>query len=107
DISDEYPPGAPPPDNDAWRALTEERCGAVAREYLPTPLDPYGKLTVGVLRPDAQQWDEGERTLHCGLQWVGPGGGLQPLTEPAAEMDQSDVWDLGTCLALSDKTVGD
>lgn len=107
DISDEYGPKAKAPDIEGWRELTEERCGTIAEEYLPKPLDPFGKLTIGVLRPDAKQWAQGDRTLHCGLQWAGPGGGLQKLDKPAAEINQSNVWEPGTCLALVGKTVGD
>lgn len=107
DLADKYPPRAPLPDLDTWRELTEERCGALVEDYLPKPLDPEGKLTIGVLRPDGKQWAQGERMLHCGLQWVGPGGGLQKLTQPVKEMNQSNVWEPGTCLALTGKTVGD
>lgn len=107
DISTEYGPKAPIPDTGGWRELTEKHCGELVEDYLDKPLDPEGKLTIGMLRPDNTQWDEGDRTLHCGLQWVGPGGGLQTLTEPAAEMNQSYVWEPGTCLGLVDKTVGD
>lgn len=107
DISDEYGPRAKAPDIDGWRKLTEERCGSIARDYLPKPLDPFGKLTLGVLRPDTEQWARGDRKLHCGLQWVGPGGEMQQLDKPAAEINQSNVWQPGTCLALVGKTVGD
>ncbi|GAB3489659.1 septum formation family protein [Amycolatopsis cihanbeyliensis] len=107
DISDQYPPGAPSPDLRLWRQIAEERCGESAQTYLNKPLDPYGKLTLGVLRPPEQQWADGARELRCGLQWAGPGGSLQQLTGPAVEQDQSDVWPVGTCLGLSGKTVGD
>ncbi|WP_433408848.1 septum formation family protein [Saccharomonospora azurea] len=107
DLKSEHGPKAPPPDDKAWRELTKEHCGPLVEDYLDDPLDPEGKLSIGVLRPDEKQWANGNRTLHCGLQWVGPGGGLQVLTEPANDLDQSYVWEPGTCLALVDKTVGD
>ncbi|ASR33751.1 hypothetical protein BAY61_00740 [Prauserella marina] len=107
DISDKFPKGARSPDDETWRELSEERCGTSAEEYLDKPLDPFGKLTVGVLRPDAEQWREGDRKLHCGIQRVAPGGELQPLEGKAADENQSDVWEEGTCLALDGKTVGD
>ncbi|WP_216212858.1 septum formation family protein [Amycolatopsis aidingensis] len=107
DISDQYPPGAPSPDLQLWRQIAQERCGESAQTYLNKPLDPYGKLTLGVLRPPEQQWADGARELRCGLQWAGPGGSLQPLTGPAVEQDQSNVWPVGTCLGLNGKTVGD
>ncbi|WP_007025274.1 septum formation family protein [Saccharomonospora iraqiensis] len=107
DVSDEYGTTAALPDAEQWRTLTDERCGELTEEYLEQPLDPEGRLSIGMLRPDDQQWEDGDRTMHCGLQWVGPGGGLQTLTEPAAETDQSYVWDTGTCLGIVDKSVGD
>ncbi|WP_024876611.1 septum formation family protein [Saccharomonospora piscinae] len=107
DLSSEYGPKARLPDEQTWRELTEQRCGELVEDYLDGPLDPEGKLSIGVLRPDEAQWSGGDRTLHCGLQWAGPGGGLQVLSEPAEDVDQSAVWEPGTCLALVDKSVGD
>lgn len=108
DLTPEYGPKAPLPEEErTWRELTKEYCGPLVEDYLDGPLDPEGKLTIGVLRPDEKQWTDGDRALHCGLQWVGPGGGLQVLTEPAKDIDQSNVWEPGTCLALVDKSVGD
>ncbi|EHR59093.1 septum formation family protein [Saccharomonospora cyanea] len=107
DLTSEHGPKAPLPDERTWRELTEEHCGPLVEDYLDGPLDPEGKLTIGVLRPDEKQWSGGDRALHCGLQWVGPGGGLQVLTESAKDIDQSNVWEPGTCLALVDKSVGD
>lgn len=107
DISDKYGPKAKTPDAETWRSLTETQCGEIARKYLGKPLDPYGKLSLGVLRPDPKQWAKGQRKLHCGLQWLGPGGGPQELIGLAADVNQSDVWPPGTCLALQNKTVGD
>ncbi|MBK1784391.1 septum formation family protein [Prauserella cavernicola] len=107
DISKDFPKNARLPNADKWRTLTEEKCGQSVRDYLDKPLDPFGKLSLGVLRPDEQQWAQGERKLHCGLQRVAPGGELQTLTGPAKEENQSNVWEPGTCLALANKTVGD
>ncbi|MFF5989767.1 septum formation family protein [Prauserella flavalba] len=107
DISAQYPKDARPPNADAWQTIAEQRCGQSVRDYLDKPLDPFGKLSLGVLRPDEQQWTQGERKLHCGIQWVSPGGELQPLKGKAKDENQSNVWEPGTCLALVNKTVGD
>ncbi|GAA1252728.1 septum formation family protein [Prauserella halophila] len=107
DISAEYPRGAQQPDAETWRTLTTQRCGQQAREYLDGPLDPEGKLNLGLLQPDDQQWDSGDRRLHCGLQRTAPGGSLQTLEKPAADIDQSDVWEKGTCLGIEDKSPSD
>lgn len=107
DISDKYGPKAKAPDAETWLSIAQERCGKLAEEYLGKPLDPYGKLTLGGLRPDPEQWAKGRRELHCGLQWTGPGGGLQKIIGKAVDQNQSDVWPPGTCLALENKSVGD
>lgn len=107
DISDEYGRNAQLPDAATWRTLTTQRCGQKARDYLGGPLDPEGKLSLGLLQPDERQWNSGDRRMHCGLQRTAPGGSLQPLEAPAAEIDQSDVWEKGTCLGIDDKSPGD
>ncbi|WP_253857818.1 septum formation family protein [Prauserella alba] len=107
DISAQYPRGAKQPDADTWRTLTEQRCGQKAREYLDGPLDPEGKLSLGVLQPDDDRWAAGDRKLHCGLQRTAPGGSLQQLDAPADEIDQSNVWEKGACLGIEDKSPGD
>jgi hypothetical protein len=107
DLSSEYPEGAPVPSLEIWQQISQARCGEAVKTYLGRALDPYGRLTVSLLRPTAAQWDNGDRQLRCGLQWAGPAGGLQPTTGPAAEQQQSMVWEPGTCLGLNGKSVGD
>lgn len=107
DISDQYGRNAKAPDAATWRTLTTQRCGQKARDYLDGPLDPEGKLSLGLLQPDERQWNSGDRRMHCGLQRTAPGGSLQPLEAPATEIDQSDVWEKGTCLGIEDKSPGD
>jgi hypothetical protein len=107
DISDKYPASAPAPDTKTWQDLAQERCQDGIKSYLGTDLDPYGKLTVSVLRPSEENWSDGDRQIRCVVQWAGPGGHLQTLTGPAKNQNQSNVWEPGTCLALLGKTVGD
>jgi hypothetical protein len=107
DVSHAYPDGAPSPDLAQWREIAVEQCTAGAEDYLDKPLDPEGKLQVTALRPGEDDWGDGERELRCGLQWVAPGGAVQAIHGPAVLQEQSDVWDEGTCLALTGKTVGD
>lgn len=107
DIAAEYPASAPPPSLELWQRISQARCTAGVKDYLGRPLDPYGRLTVNLLRPTGAQWTGGDRQLRCGLQWAGPGGGLQPTTGAAKDQSQSYVWEPGTCLALNGKTVGD
>jgi hypothetical protein len=109
DIGANYPASAQPPDDQGWQQIVTERCTEVGTAYLGGKLDPYGKYTVGALKPTAQQWREGDRKLRCGLQRVTPSGQrLLATTGTAAKQDQSNVHDPGTCFALVNKTeVGD
>ena len=109
DIGKDYPASAPPPNAEGWQQVVTEKCTAVGTKYLGGKLDPYGKYTVGALKPNAEQWQNGDRKLRCGLQRVTPSGKrLLPTTGSAADQDQSNVHDLGTCFALvNKKEVGD
>jgi hypothetical protein len=109
DIGKDYPGTTPPPNDDGWQQIVTERCTEVGSQYLGNALDPYGKYTVGALKPTADQWREGDRKLRCGLQRVTPSGQrLLPTTGTAAKQDQSNVHDPGTCFALVNKQeVGD
>lgn len=107
DISDDFPPDAEQPDVAKWREIAVDRCTEGAATYLSKPLDPAGKLQVSALRPNSTDWQNGQRSLRCGLWRTGPGGSLQGTKGPAVEQDQSDIWAKGTCLGLDGKTVGD
>jgi hypothetical protein len=109
EIGSQYPASAPPPDDQDWQQIVTDRCTAEGAKYLGGQLDPFGKYTVGALKPTADQWREGDRKLRCGLQRVTPSGKrLLSTTGTAAKQDQSNVHDPGTCFALVNKTeVGD
>jgi hypothetical protein len=108
EIGKDYPTSAPPPNDEGWQKIVTERCTTVGAKYVGDTLDPYGKYTVGALKPTADQWRQGDRKLRCGLQRVTPSGKrLLPTTGTAAKQDQSNVHDPGTCFALVNKEVGD
>ncbi|WP_243866575.1 septum formation family protein [Actinophytocola oryzae] len=109
EIASDYPSSAPPPNDAGWQQIVTERCSEVGARYVGGTLDPYGKYTVGALKPTADQWREGDRKLRCGLQRVTPSGKrLLATTGTAAKQDQSNVHDPGTCFALVNKQeVGD
>jgi hypothetical protein len=109
EIGKDYSKSAPPPDDQGWQQIVTERCTEVGAQYVGGTLDPYGKYTVGALKPTAEQWREGDRKLRCGLQRVTPSGKrLLSTTGTAAKQDQSNVHDPGTCFALVNKNeVGD
>lgn len=107
DISADYPSSAPPPDLDTFRRLQQEKCTPSVVEYLGGKLDPFGKYSVGALKPRDEQWRGGDRKLRCGVQRAAPSGALVSTTGLAGEQDQSNVYDAGTCLALVEQAVGD
>lgn len=108
DIAAEYPESAPSPTNEAWREIAKQKCTTGAATYLGGKLDPYGKYSVGALKPSDEQWRDGDRKLRCGLQRAVPSGNtLVATTGSAKNQDQSDIYDPGTCLALVNKNVGD
>ncbi|WP_447005095.1 septum formation family protein [Saccharothrix isguenensis] len=102
DISAAHGPDAPFPDDAQWQQISEEQCAQLSLDYLGGRFDPFGKYTVGPLNPGEQLWGEGERTLRCGLQVAGPTGGLLPAYGTARTQDQSDVYDPGVCLGITE-----
>lgn len=108
EIGSGYGPSSPPPADSDWQKIVTDRCTKVGADYLGGKLDPYGKYTVGALKPTAEQWHEGDRKLRCGLQRVSPSGKRLLTTRGAAkDQDQSNVHDPGTCFALVSGKVGD
>jgi hypothetical protein len=107
DISAQYGKDAPFPADDLWQKISTDHCAKPSLDYLGGKFDPFGKYTVGPLNPGAQQWASGYRTLRCGLQVVGPAGGLLPSFGSAKAQDQSDVYDPGVCLGINGNSVGD
>ncbi len=108
DIGKDFGPNTPAPDVEGWQQIVTEQCTPVVAEYLGGKLDPAGKYTAGALKPTADQWRGGDRKLRCGLQRVTPSGErLLPTTGAAADQDQSNVHEPGTCFALVEGQVGD
>lgn len=108
DISADHGANDPSPSADVWRDIAKQKCTVGATAYLGGKLDPFGRYSVGALKPTDDQWRSGDRKLRCGLQRQGPTGKiLVPTTGSAKGQDQSDVYDVGTCLALVGKSYGD
>ena len=107
DLTSKYPAGASFPDGTLWQKIAQDNCGPVVSKYMSGKLDPNGRYSANALNPTAQQWSGGARTIRCGLQAAGPGGGLQPTTGSAKTADQSAIYPVGTCLGIKDKNVSD
>lgn len=106
-LTPDFPAGAAFPTDDTWRSLVTERCTPLATDYLGGRFDPFGRFTVGAIKPSAASWRGGDRDLRCGLQTVGRSGALFATLGSAAEQDQSDVHEPGTCLGNDGVGVGD
>ena len=107
DIGVDYPPEAPSPPIEAWQQIAQQKCTEGAIGYLNGKFDPFGKFSVGALKPSTDQWNSGDRKLRCGLQRSAQSGKLVTTTGPARQVDQSDVFEPGTCLALENQSIGD
>ncbi|GAB2740483.1 septum formation family protein [Salinifilum aidingensis] len=107
DIGGDFPPNAPYPSTEQWQQLKQQRCAEVSTAYLQGAFDPDGRLAVGAFTPSEEGWGNGDRTLHCGLQQPGPSGELYRMSERAADMDQSNVYDVGRCLGINGTAVWD
>ena len=82
-----------------------EPCQLAVRHYLGAKYDPSSRFTIGVIWPgDAVGTPSGGGNLLCGLQLLGPGGRPIPFKGKIADLDQSRVWPVGTCLGIDEAT---
>ena len=107
EISADYGPDTPPPDEKRWQEIAGEKCTSGVAAYLGGKLDPFGKYAVSVLKPTDEQWRSGDRKLRCGLHRVTTLGTRLRTKGSAHGQDQSNVYDAGSCFALKDKMTGD
>ena len=78
-----------------------EPCQLAVREYLGTRYDPNSRFTISVLwAGDADGTKSAPQSLLCGLQLLGPEGRAIPFKGRIADLDQSKVWPVGTCLGI-------
>jgi hypothetical protein len=99
--------GAAFPDPARWQQLVTQRCTERTTQALANHFDPFGRFTVGAIKPSEAGWLRGDRTLRCGVQAAGRTGTLFPTTGTVLAQDQSDVHPPGTCLGNDGKAVGD
>ena len=80
-----------------------EPCQLAVRHYLGAKYDPSSRFTIGVIWPgDSVGTPSGGGNLLCGLQLLGPGGRPIPFKGKIADLDQSRVWPVGTCLGIDE-----
>ncbi len=103
----DFDPQTPFPDDARWQQLVTERCTERTTQVLADRFDPFGRFTVGAIKPSEAGWVSGDRTLRCGVQATGRTGTLFPTAGSVLAQDQSDVHPPGTCLGNDGKAVGD
>jgi Septum formation len=83
----------------------QEPCQQTVQHYLGNRYDPNSRFTTTVLWPgDAAGPQPTDRHLLCGLQLLGPNGQPVPFKGRVADLDQSKVWPVGTCLGFDSAT---
>jgi predicted heme/steroid binding protein len=102
----EYGPNAAPPTASRVQQISQEQCTAAVKRYLGTKYDPNSKFAIGMLWSGEKAWAQtGAREMLCGLQL--PGGGQeeqQVFKGKVTDLDQSKVWQAGTCLGIDSAT---
>ena len=100
-------PGSPFPDDATWQQFAASSCVPPALTAVGGRLDPVGRYRVGALKPTRTAWEDGDRTVRCGLQAPGRTGALFRSTGLVRDADQAVVFTPGTCLGLVGKEVSD
>ncbi|OZC87546.1 hypothetical protein CH282_10385, partial [Rhodococcus sp. 06-418-1B] len=103
----EFAPGAAYPGALRFGQLRDEHCIDVVDDYLGTKFDPSGKFSVGLMFPSQAGWASGERTLRCGIQQSSNTGIPQEMSGSVQGQDQSNVWDVGTCIGINQNVPAD
>ncbi|MCS4535956.1 septum formation family protein [Corynebacterium sp. HS2168-gen11] len=96
----EFAEHAPLPTLGRQAQLREELCSAPTQEYLNSTFDSFGKYSIATILPPEEFWQNGDRTLLCGLQVTDGEGKVITTKGRAIDQDQSRIFEQGTCLAL-------
>ena len=101
----EYGPDAAPPSVARIQQISQEQCSAAVKRYLGPRFDPNSRFTISMLWSGDKAWRQsGERRMLCGLQLPGPNNQQLAFQGRVAEVDQSKVWPVGTCLGIDPAT---
>ncbi|MDG4668347.1 septum formation family protein [Mycobacterium sp. 236(2023)] len=101
----EYGPDAAPPSPARIQQISQEQCSAAVKRYLGAQYDPNSRFSVSMLWSGDKAWRQsGERRMLCGLQLPGPNNQQLAFQGKVAEIDQSKVWPVGTCLGIDPAT---
>ena len=101
----EFGPNAKRPDITRQNALRDELCEAPTVSYLNGKWDPNGRYDIASILPPAASWEQGDRTLLCGLQTTDANGVPQESTGKVSEVDQAVVAKPGECRKVDENQV--
>lgn len=97
----EFGPDASPPDPQRIQQISLEQCEPAVESYLREKYDPNSRFSVSLLWAGDKAWKHsGERRMLCGLQLPGAAGQQLLFKGKVADLDQSKVWQPGTCLGI-------
>lgn len=85
------------PTEDSLVQLRDGVCEKEVTKYMDGKFDKRGRFLSAPIIPPQAKWDEGDRTLLCGVQPSAPEGQDAKIAGPAAETDQSRTFEVGTC----------
>lgn len=102
--SSEFGKDAKQPDTQRQAELSQELCDGPTLRYLKGNLDPNGRYTISPILPPESAWEQGDRTMLCGVMVQDNTGKSIETTGPAAEQDQSQVYPPDTCVKVSEKS---
>lgn len=100
----EFAADSPRPSVERFTQIRNEYCPPLVRSYLGGKLDPLGRFVIGMMYPSVAGWDNGDRTLRCGLQLATVDGLERAFTGRVKDQDQSQQWAVGTCLGINSTT---
>lgn len=96
----EFGPEAPLPNQTRQAQLREELCGAATLRYLDGKYDPNGRYSIAPILPPADAWQNGDRTMLCGLQETDSNGEPVLTSGRVEDQDQARVFEAGECVAI-------
>ena len=86
-------------------ALREELCQGATLNYLEGRYDPAGRFSIAPILPPAAAWENGDRTMLCGLQTTDEAGTPQETKGKVSETDQANIAEPGQCRAIGEDQV--
>lgn len=96
----EFGPSAKQPDLKRQEELTNELCTGPTMQYLEGKLDPEGRYSISPILPPQSAWNDGDRTMLCGVMVPDATGRTTETTGFAAKQDQSRYFEKDRCVRV-------